>query len=209
MFKKLEIYGEKNLSDIEILLMIFGKKNSNKVINLYDEMSNKKDRLNYFKELEISELIEEYNFSKNEAIKLKAICEFSRRMNLPVNIDKLKIKTAQDVNDIFASEFVNEKNEILKLIVLNNKNIIKKVVDITNGKQDSVTFDVKTILLETIKTGQSKIILIHNHPSGDSKPSIDDINVTEKIKTMTEMLGIKLLDHIIIGDNEFTSILYG
>lgn len=209
MFKKLEIYGEKNLSDIEILLMIFGKKNSNKVINLYDEMSNKKDRLSYFKELEISELIEEYNFSKNEAIKLKAICEFSRRMNLPVNIDKLKIKTAQDVNDIFASEFVNEKNEILKLIVLNNKNIIKKVVDITNGKQDSVTFDVKTILLETIKTGQSKIILIHNHPSGDSKPSIDDINVTEKIKTMTEMLGIKLLDHIIIGDNEFTSILYG
>lgn len=209
MFKKLEIYGEKNLSDIEILLMIFGKKNSNKVISLYDEMSNKKDRLSYFKELEISELIEEYNFSKNEAIKLKAICEFSRRMNLPVNIDKLKIKTAQDVNDIFASEFVNEKNEILKLIVLNNKNIIKKVVDITNGKQDSVTFDVKTILLETIKTGQSKIILIHNHPSGDSKPSIDDINVTEKIKTMTEMLGIKLLDHIIIGDNEFTSILYG
>lgn len=209
MLKKLEIYGEKNLSDIELLLMIFGKKNSNKVVNLYEKMSNNKNKLMYFKELEIKELVEEYYFSKSEAMKLKAICEFSRRINLPVNIDKRKIKSPQDVFDILASEFTNEKNEILKLIVLNNKNIIKRLVDITNGKQDSVTFDVKTILLETIKTGYSKIILVHNHPSGDSKPSEDDITVTNKIKAMTEMLGIKLLDHIIIGDNEYTSILYG
>lgn len=209
MLKKLEIYGEKNLSDIELLLMIFGKKNSNKVVNLYEKMSNNKNKLMYFKELEIKELVEEYYFSKSEAMKLKAICEFSRRINLPVNIDKRKIKSPQDVFDILASEFTNEKNEILKLIVLNNKNIIKRLVDITNGKQDSVTFDVKTILLETIKTGYSKIILVHNHPSGDSKPSEDDIAVTNKIKAMTEMLGIKLLDHIIIGDNEYTSILYG
>ena len=209
MLKKLEIYGEKNLSDIELLLMIFGKKNSNKVVNLYEKMSNNKNKLMYFKELEIKELVDEYYFSKNEAMKLKAICEFSRRINLPVNIDKRKIKTPQDVFDILASEFTNEKNEILKLIVLNNKNIIKRLVDITNGKQDSVTFDVKTIILETIKTGYSKIILVHNHPSGDSKPSEDDIAVTNKIKAMTEMLGIKLLDHIIIGDNEYTSILYG
>lgn len=209
MLKKLEIYGEKNLSDIELLLMIFGKKNSNKVVNLYEKMSNNKNKLMYFKELEIKELVEEYYFSKSEAMKLKAICEFSRRINLPVNIDKRKIKSPQDVFDVLASEFTNEKNEILKLIVLNNKNIIKRLVDITNGKQDSVTFDVKTILLETIKTGYSKIILVHNHPSGDSKPSEDDIAVTNKIKAMTEMLGIKLLDHIIIGDNEYTSILYG
>ena len=209
MLKKLEIYGEKNLSDIELLLMIFGKKNSNKVVNLYEKMSNNKNKLMYFKELEIKELVEEYYFSKSEAMKLKAICEFSRRINLPVNIDKRKIKSPQDVFDVLASEFTNEKNEILKLIVLNNKNIIKRLVDITNGKQDSVTFDVKTILLETIKTGYSKIILVNNHPSGDSKTSEDDIAVTNKIKAMTEMLGIKLLDHIIIGDNEYTSILYG
>ena len=102
--------------------MIFGKKNSNKVVNLYEKMSNNKNKLMYFKELEIKELVEEYYFSKSEAMKLKAICEFSRRINLPVNIDKRKIKSPQDVFDILASEFTNEKNEILKLIVLNNKN---------------------------------------------------------------------------------------
>jgi DNA repair protein RadC len=53
-----------------------------------------------------------------------------------------------------------------------------------------------------------KIILVHNHPGGDSKPSKDDIEVTRRIKEMSEIIGIKLLDHVIIGENEYTSIVY-
>lgn len=207
LLKKVEIFGEKSLSDLEILFILFGKKNVQNVLKLYEDINDNK----YFNiyELEIVDLMEKYSFSKNDAIKFRVICEFTKRFLKPINIDKKVIKSAKDVNDIFASEFMYEKNEILKLIVLNNKNVIKKVVQITNGKQDSITFDIKSILLETIKTGYNKVILVHNHPSGDSKPSNDDILVTKKIREISEIIGIKLLDHVIIGDNEYTSIVYG
>ena len=209
MFKKVEIFGEKSLSDLEILFILFGKRNIKKVIDLYENISKSENKYLNIYELEKNELIEKYKFSINEALKFKVICEFAKRFNKPINLSKKIIKSAKDVNDIFASEFIYEKNEILKLIILNNKNVIKRVVQITNGKQDSITFDIKSILLETIKTGYNKIILVHNHPSGDSKPSFDDVEVTRKVKEISEMIGIKLLDHIIIGDNEYTSIVYG
>ena len=166
------------------------------------------------KEIELAytrlpKLLNTYGFSNNESLKFRVICEFAKRFNKTLNLEKRIIKSSKDINDIFASEFIYEKDEILKLIVLNNKNIIKRVIQITNGKQNSVTFDIKSILLEAIKTGYNKIILVHNHPSGDSKPSRDDIEVTKKIREITEIIGIKFLDHIIIGDNEYTSIFYG
>ena len=208
LLRKVELYGEKSLSDLEILIVLFGKKNCHKIVDLYDDVF--KDESKYFNiyNLDLTDLVSKYKLSINDSLKFRVVCEFAKRFNKLPNIEKKVIKSAKDVNDVFASDFIYEKNEKLKLIVLNNKNIIKKVVEITNGKQDSVTFDIKSILYETIKTGYNKIILVHNHPGGDSKPSKDDIEVTRKIKEMSEIIGIKLLDHVIIGDNEYTSIVY-
>ena len=209
LLKKVELYGEKSLSDLEILLVLFGKRNVKRIMSLYENIFNDYGKYSNMYELTVNELINTYGLSTNEALKFRVICEFAKRFNKPLNLEKRIIKSAKDINDIFASEFIYEKDEILKLIVLNNKNIIKRVIQITNGKQNSVTFDIKSILLEAIKTGYNKIILVHNHPSGDSKPSRDDIEVTKKIREITEIIGIKFLDHIIIGDNEYTSIFYG
>lgn len=209
LLKKIELYGEKSLSDLEILLVLFGKRNVKRIMSLYENIFNDYGKYSNMYEITANELVDTYGFSTNEALKFRVICEFAKRFNKPLNLEKRIIKSAKDINDIFASEFIYEKDEILKLIVLNNKNIIKRVIQITNGKQNSVTFDIKSILLEAIKTGYNKIILVHNHPSGDSKPSRDDIEVTKKIREITEIIGIKFLDHIIIGDNEYTSIFYG
>ena len=209
LFKKVELYGEKSLSDLEILFILFGKRNVKKIMVLYENVFNDYGKYSNMYELTTNELVNTYGFSNNESLKFRVICEFAKRFNKTLNLEKRIIKSSKDINDIFASEFIYEKDEILKLIVLNNKNIIKRVIQITNGKQNSVTFDIKSILLEAIKTGYNKIILVHNHPSGDSKPSRDDIEVTKKIREITEIIGIKFLDHIIIGDNEYTSIFYG
>lgn len=209
LLKKVELYGEKSLSDLEILFILFGKRNVKKMMVLYENVFNDYGKYSNMYELTTNELVNTYGFSNNESLKFRVICEFAKRFNKTLNLEKRIIKSSKDINDIFASEFIYEKDEILKLIVLNNKNIIKRVIQITNGKQNSVTFDIKSILLEAIKTGYNKIILVHNHPSGDSKPSRDDIEVTKKIREITEIIGIKFLDHIIIGDNEYTSIFYG
>lgn len=209
LLKKVELYGEKSLSDLEILFILFGKRNVKRIMTLYEDVFNDSGKYSNMYEITYSDLARKFGFSKGESLRFRVICEFAKRFNKPLNLEKKIIKSAKDINDIFASEFIYEKDEILKLVVLNNKNIIKRVIQITNGKQNSVTFDIKSILLEAIKTGYNKIILVHNHPSGDSKPSRDDIEVTEKIREITEIIGIKLLDHIIIGDNEYTSIFYG
>ena len=100
-----------------------------------------------------------------------------------------------------------EKKEILKLILLNNKNIVQKIIDIATGKDNTLIFDIKQILSEPIKLQIPKIVLVHNHPSGNSMPSQEDIQATKRIRQSCELMGIQLLDHIIIGDGEYHSAI--
>lgn len=145
LLDKFELYGEKSLSDLEILFILLGKRNTNKIVRLYEDISKRKDLYSCMYDLQIHDLVNQYGFTINEARKFKVICEFAKRFNTPIHLEKKVIKSAQDVNNLFAADFIYEKNEKLKLVILNNKNIIKRVVEITNGKQDSVTFDIKCI----------------------------------------------------------------
>lgn len=74
------------------------------------------------------------------------------------------------------------------------------------GNISSARVDVKQIFEETIKTGMSKFILVHNHPSGDATPSMQDLELTKKIEEGAKLLELELLDHIVIGDGVFQSI---
>ena len=67
-------------------------------------------------------------------------------------------------------------------------------------------FEIKDVLKEAIKIGAPKIILVHNHPSGDPTPSHDDIELTQKLEQVSKMLEIELLDHVVIGDGKYKSI---
>ena len=99
-----------------------------------------------------------------------------------------------------------ERKEILKLIILNSKNVVQKVIDIGKGNNSSAVVETRNVFQEAIKMDMPKIILVHNHPSGDPKPSLNDINLTDSLMQISKLLGIQLLDHIIIGDGKYISI---
>ena len=99
-----------------------------------------------------------------------------------------------------------EKREIVKVIILNSQYVVIKTQTISYGATNSAIIDPKDIFSEAIKIGAPKIILVHNHPSGVSTPSKQDIDFTKKIEQASKIIGIQLLDHIVIGYNEFTSI---
>ncbi len=128
-------------------------------------------------------------------------------MSRPINLRKICLKTKADVANLVMQEMRYEKNEILKMILLNNKNIVQKIVNIATGKDNTLVFDVKQILSEPIKLQIPKIILVHNHPSGNSMPSKEDIQATQKVRQCCELMGIQLLDHIVIGDGEYNSAM--
>ena len=212
-YEKLEMYGEKALTNAELMAIIIktGTKEhtsvdiAKQILNLNKKESN--GDLNFLRDLSIEELMNIKGVGRVKAIQLKAVCELSNRMNKPSNYRKVKITSPKDVADLLMNDLRFEKQEIVKLIILNNKNIILKIMDISLGGGNSASIDIKTILSETIKMGAPQIILVHNHPSGDATPSKNDIEVTIRLKKAAELLGVKLLDHIVIGDMQYKSII--
>ena len=205
-YEKLEKYGEKMLSTAELLAIIIKtgtkEENSIEIANRILLMSNS---LTGLQSLSLSELENIKGIGKVKAIQIKAVCELAKRMNKKESIGQ-QVKYPKDVAKLFFDEFRLEKKECMKIVILNSKNYITKIIDFAQGKTDSINIDIKQILLETIKQNAEKIILIHNHPSGDAEPSKKDIDFTKRMFKASDMIGIKLVDHIVIGLDSYESI---
>ena len=169
--------------------------------------SNYKEKsLRFLQDLSITDFMKIKGIGKVKAIQLKAICELTKRMSVPIN-NQIKIKSAKDVAKLLIPEMRYEKREIAKVILLNSKNVIQKIVDISLGGTNFAYLEPKDVLSEAIKLQVPKIILVHNHPSGDPKPSKNDFVLTDRVYEAAELMGINLLDHIVIGDGTYESIL--
>lgn len=211
-YEKLELYGEKSLSNAELLAIIIktGTKEqtsvdiARQILNL-NEMYDKTS-LEFLRDLSLEEITTIKGMGRVKAIQLKATCELANRMNKPSNYKKTQIREPNDIAKILMSEMQYEKKEIAKIILLDGKNNILKIKDIAIGGNNFVNIKTKDILSEAVKINSPKIILVHNHPSGSSVPSRQDFEVTKKIEMSAKILGIELLDHIVIGKSEFTSI---
>ena len=209
-YEKLELYGEKTLSNAELLAIIIktGTKDetsvelAQRILKLNDTDT---EDLSYLQALSIEELMQIKGIGKVKAIQLKAVTEIAIRMFKTSNYKAITIKQPHDLAKILMSELKFEKSEKVKIIVLNNKNEIQKIKDIATGGSNFANVSIKDILSEPIKM-KAKIIVVHNHPSGDSTPSKQDIVFTEQLYEISELMGIQLLDHLVIGNMNYTSI---
>ena len=167
--------------------------------------SQNSNDLKFLQDIEIEEFMKIKGIGKVKAIQLKAMCEITKRMSRPI-YRKITINSSKDAANLLMDEMKYEKREIVKLIILNTKNVVLAIKDIAFGGTNFAMIDPKEVLVYPIKMSAPNIILIHNHPSGDSSPSKDDIRVTNKIIEAAEIMGINLLDHIVLGFNEYTSV---
>ena len=210
-YEKLETYGEQTLSNAELLAIIIktGTKEetavglAQKILN-----NNSLGRLRHLQEIPLSELKTIKGIGRVKAIQIKAVCEIAKRMSRPINSSKICIKTSKDVAQLLMEEMRYLKREVAKVVLLNNKNIIQKIEDIALGGGNFACLEPKEILREAINIGANRMILVHNHPSGDPTPSKADYNTNDRIYEAAELMGIELLDHIVIGDGEYKSLLY-
>ena len=119
-----------------------------------------------------------------------------------------KIQSPEDVFNIAqkvikANEYAEEN---LWLITLDTKNNITGIFTVSTGSLNSTIVHPREIFKRAVLQNAASIIICHNHPSGDPVPSQEDINITKRIYDAGKILGIELLDHIIIGDNKYTSL---
>lgn len=210
-YEKLEMYGAQALSNAELLAIIIknGTKEESSVMLAQKILSMQKstqDSLRFLQDISIKEFMSIKGIGKVKAIQLLAVCELTKRISRPIKNFNVQIKSPQDVADLLINELKYEKREIVKVLMLNVKNNILKIQDIALGGTSFAVFEIKDVLKEAIKIGAPKIILVHNHPSGDPTPSHEDIELTQKLEEVSKMLEIELLDHVIIGDGKYKSI---
>ncbi len=178
---------------------------ANEILNL--NQNHDKGDINFLQDFSLEELKNIKGIGRVKAIQIKAMCELAGRMSKPSNYRKIQIKGPNDVANLLMNDLRFEKREIVKVVIINNKNIVLKILDVAIGSGNCSNLNIRYILSETVKMNAPKIILVHNHPSGDPTPTKQDIFVTEKLKEAAELLKIELLDHIVIGNMRYKSIM--
>ena len=210
-YEKLELYGEKTLSNAELLAIIIktGTKDetsvelAQRILKLNDTDT---EDLSYLQALSIEELMQIKGIGRVKAIQIKAICELAIRMSKPSNFKKIQIKCTEQLANLVMEELRFEKREYVKLFLLNNKNEILKNIDTAIGGTNFANVNMKEIIGEALKIKAPKMILVHNHPTGDPTPSKADITFTDRLYNAAKMFDIELIDHIVIGNMNFKSI---
>lgn len=212
-YEKLERYGEKSLTNSELLAIII--KNGTKRLNCLqiaqnilsgnNNISGLSD-LEFLEGLSMEDLKSFDGIGRVKAIQIKAVIELSKRISFVYKSKSKKITSPKDVFYILLPEYKGQKQEILKTVILNKQNMIISIVTNFIGHSDKIDVGIKEILSEPIKQMASSIILCHNHPSGNLRPSKQDITFTNKIVEYSRVFDIEVLDHIIIAGDLYTSL---
>lgn len=211
-YEKFEKYGGLVLTDAELLAIII--KSGSKELNSVDvarlllsKHTNGYEGLRYLEEASIDELMMVPGIGRVKAIQIKAVLELAKRINSnKLNEIKTKITNPKTIYDLLASELKDLKTEQVKVVLLDAKAYVKSIITVSVGATNKSMVSPKEILSEPIKQLASSIVLVHNHPSGDTTPSRQDILLTKKIIDYAAVFDITVLDHIIIGNNGYTSI---
>ena len=212
-YEKLEMYGAQALSNAELLAIIIksGTKEQSSVSIAQEILklneNTKQDNLRFLQEISLEEFMSIKGIGKVKAIQLLAVCELTKRISRPINNFNIQIKSPQDVANLLINELKYEKREIVKVLMLNSKNNVLKIQDVAYGGTSFAVFEIKDVLKEAIKIGAPKIILVHNHPSGDPTPSDEDIELTKRLIQVTKILEIEMIDHVVLGDGKYKSIV--
>ncbi|HEY5586567.1 MAG TPA: DNA repair protein RadC [Ruminiclostridium sp.] len=207
-YEKLEVAGAEHLSNAELLAVIIktGTKSYTAVelAQLVIKLSHD-GRLSSLNNLSIEQLKKVKGIGRVKAIQIKAALELSKRIATSDGIMHHIIKSACDVSNLMMEEMRYLKKEIFKALLLDTKNQIIKIVDVSVGSLNSSIVHPREVFSEAIKYGCNSIIFVHNHPSGDPTPSTEDIQTTQRLESAGQILGIKVLDHIIVGDGRYVS----
>ncbi len=203
-------YGPEALSDAELFAILLrtgtrgkkGEKGEN-VIEMSNRLINEYG-LDKLLECSLVELQKINGIGPAKAMQILTIAELQKRINQSKKPTK-KITCAEDVFNLMHERLKDKKEEHFYVLMLDTKNNIIGEQLISKGILDASIIHPREVFKPAIKNSASKIILVHNHPSGDPAPSGEDLEITEKLMKAGEDMGISVLDNIIIGKEEFWS----
>lgn len=205
--EKLLNIGRQNLSDAELLAIILGSGNRDETaVQLAQRiLSSHHNDLNVLGKVSVNELKKFKGVGEAKAISIAAAFELGKRRSETEAVVKPKIVTSADAFNLLSGKLSDLRHEEFWIILLNRAHTLITAQCISKGGVSSTVVDARLILKPAIEHLASGIILGHNHPSGQLKPSEQDITITKKLKESARLMDISILDHIIIGDQKYLS----
>ncbi len=205
--ERMEQYGEKALANHELLAILLrtGTKGTN-VMALAMEILNTFEDLYFLKTASIEELMVVSGIGKIKAIEIRAAIELGMRIAQAPQIKIGQITSSRKAGEMLLGEMRDLQQEHVMVLYLNTKNeIIKKETTFIGGLNSSVAHP-REIFKGAVRVSAARIIVGHNHPSGNPDPSEADILFTKRMFECGELIGIDLLDHLIIGQDRYISL---
>lgn len=205
--EKMVANGQQALSDAELIAILIGSGTRRKsAVDLAREILNYVDNsLSHLGRLNIEDLCRFSGIGKAKAVTIAAALEIGRRRMIEATPQKPKIRSAGDAFKAIRYHFQNLNHEEFFVFLLNRANRITNFKRISMGGTSGTFVDPKLIFKYAITHYASGIIVAHNHPSGQLKPSDSDIRITDRIAATGKVLEIPLLDHLIITDENYYS----
>lgn len=200
-------YGPKALADHELLAIILrtGTREKN-VLSLAFDVLNEVGNLYNFRHVSLQELMEIPGIGKIKAIEILAAIEFGSRIARSPQVKEGTVMSSSWVGEYLTKEMAGLTQEHVVALYLNTKNEIIKNETIFVGSLNTSVAHPREIFKGAVRYSAARIILAHNHPSGNTEPSEADFSFTRRVVDAGEMMGIEIIDHFIIGENSYLSL---
>ncbi len=207
--ERLVKYGVESLSICELLSLIFGRGvKGESVINISQKLLANFISLNQLSEASVEELKEIKGLGLAKACQLKACFEIAKRLVKEEASNKNKtviIKSPKDIFPLLKEKIINAHKEYFMVVSLDNRNKVISIDTVSIGTLNSSLIHPRETFEIAIKNHAAAIIICHNHPSSELKPSEDDLIVTKNLVEAGKLLGIEISDHLIITKNRHFS----
>ncbi|MGB8705292.1 MAG: DNA repair protein RadC [Gillisia sp.] len=205
--EKLLQKGRLALTDAELIAILIGSGNKKEsAVELSKRiLFESQNNLNLLGKLSVQQLMNFKGIGEAKAISIIAAMELGRRRRSSEALEQVKINSSSTIFEVLQPVLGELTHEEFWILYLNNANKLIEQVQISKGGITGTLVDVRITLRKALELGATSLILAHNHPSGNLNPSEADKQLTKKLKTASESLDIKILDHIIVTEKSYFS----
>ncbi len=204
--EKLSKLGAESLSNAELIAIILRTGARNRTaIRLAEELLSYVNGLQGLLDVSVEELKDIPGIGQVKAGQLLALGELTKRIHAAL-YSKKTINSAEELVEILMPQMRFLQREVFWIIVLNCQNQIITIQEISRGSLTETIVHPREVFREAIRRSGSALILAHNHPGGNPEPSVEDLEITQRLVKGSHILGIEILDHLIIGDGQYISL---
>ena len=206
--EKLVRNGVENLTSAELLALLLSSGTSNlNAVEIGKALINRFDSLNNLSQASLKELQDMEGIGPVKAITLQAAFQLSRNMQKEIAENKIVYcRNPDDVARIFIPRLGHLKQELFSIALLDSAGQFIREREITKGTINSSLIHAREVFRVAIREAATSIILVHNHPSGQLKPSNEDLSITKQLSAAGETIGIPVQDHLIIAGDKYLSL---